>query len=86
MIGNTIAFESGLNVLEDAIFKEEVDDNTKLSINVLVAKKERENDENLQKLSTLYHSQEVKNYIQEHFGGTKIGVQKDIKKVWEDVQ
>lgn len=86
LISNTIAFEGGLNVLKDAIYKEEIDDNTKLSINVLVAKKERENDEELQKLSALYHSQEVKDYIEEHFGGTKVDVQEDIKKLWEDVQ
>lgn len=86
LISNTIAFEGGLNVLKDSIYKEEIDDNTKLSINVLVTKKERENDEELQKLNTLYHSQEVKDYIEEHFGGTKVDVQEDIKKLWEDVQ
>lgn len=86
LISNTIAFEGGLNVLKDSIYKEEIDDNTKLSINVLVAKKDRENDEELQKLSDLYHSEEVKEYIEEHFGGTKVDVQEDIKKLWEDVQ
>lgn len=86
LISNTVAFEGGLNVLKDSIYKEEIDDNTRLSINVLVVKKERENDENLQKLNDLYHSQEVKNYIEDHFGGTKVDVQENIKKIWEDVQ
>lgn len=86
LISNTVAFEGGLNVLEDAIFKEEVDENTKPSINVLVTRSDRQDDPNLQKLGALFHSQEVKDYIKENFGGTKIDVQEEIKPLWEAVQ
>lgn len=86
LISNTVAFEGGLNVLTDAIFKEEVDETTKLSINVLAAKKDRIADATLQKLANLYHSQEVKAYIDKEFGGTKVDVQKNTQKLWEEIQ
>jgi D-methionine transport system substrate-binding protein len=57
LISNTVAFEGGLNVLKDAIFKEEIDKNTRTSINVLVTTKERKDDPVLQKLGELYHTQ-----------------------------
>lgn len=83
LISNTIAFEGGLNVLKDALFKEEIDGNTQQSINVLVTKKERQQDQTLKKLADLYHSDEVKDYIKNNFGGTKVDVQEDIQKLWE---
>lgn len=86
LIGNTVAFDGGLNVLDDAIFKEEVDENTKTSINVLATRADRQDDENLQKLAALFHSDEVKSYIKDNFGGTKIDVQEEIKPLWEAVQ
>lgn len=86
LISNTVAFEGGLNVLDDAIFKEEVDENTKSSINVLATREDRQEDKELQKLATLFHSEEVKTYIKENFGGTKIDVQEEITPLWEAVQ
>ncbi|ALS01412.1 metal ABC transporter substrate-binding protein [Enterococcus silesiacus] len=83
LISNTIAFEGGLNVLKDALFKEEIDENTQQSINVLVTKEDRQQDQTLKKLAELYHNQAVKDYIQEHFGGTKVDVQEDVGKLWE---
>lgn len=86
LISNTVAFEGGLNVLKDAMFKEEIDKNTKPSINVLVTTEDRKDDPVLQKLGELYHTPEVKEYIKEHFGGTKVDVQENIQKLWESVQ
>ncbi|MTD41479.1 metal ABC transporter substrate-binding protein [Erwinia sp. CPCC 100877] len=86
LISNTVAFEGGLNVLKDAIFKEEIDKNTKPSINVLVTTKERQDEPALQKLGALYHTKEVKDYIQKEFGGTKVEVKEDIATLWRDVQ
>lgn len=83
LISNTIAFEGGLNVLKDALFKEEIDKNTQQSINVLVTTENRQQDQALKKLAELYHSQAVKDYIQEQFGGTKVDVQEEIGKLWE---
>jgi D-methionine transport system substrate-binding protein len=86
LISNTVAFEGGLNVLKDAIFKEEIDKNTKPSINVLATTKARKDDPALQKLGELYHTKEVKDYIQKEFGGTKVEVKEDIETLWRDVQ
>jgi D-methionine transport system substrate-binding protein len=86
LISNTVAFEGGLNVLKDAIFKEEIDKNTKPSINVLATTKARKDDPVLQKLGELYHTKEVKDYIQKEFGGTKVEVKEDIETLWRDVQ
>lgn len=86
LISNTIALEGGLNVLKDAIYKEEVKDTTQLNINVLVAKEGRENEASLRKLGDLYHRTEVETFIEEHYGGTKIAVKKEIGSLWKEVQ
>ena len=86
MIGNTIALEGGLNVLKDAIYKEEINDSTKSRINVIAVKKGREKDENLLKLVELYHTPKVQEFIKEKFEGTKVEVKKDIKDVWKEAE
>lgn len=86
LISNTVAFEGGLNVLTDSLYKEEIDQNTKTSINVLVTTEAHADDPALQKLADLYHSDDVKDYIDENFGGTKVDVQEDITTLWQEVQ
>ena len=86
IIGNTIALEGGLNVLKDAIYKEEINDSTKSRINVIAVKKGREKDENLLKLVELYHTPKVQEFIKEKFEGTKVEVKKDIKDVWKEAE
>lgn len=86
IIGNTIAFEAGLNVLTDSLYKEEINPNTVASINVLATVKGKEKSPNLKKLEKLYHRPEVKKYIQEHLGDTKVDVQEDIDQLWEALQ
>jgi len=86
LISNTVAFEGGLNVLTDSLYKEEIDQNTKTSINVLVTTKDRQAEPALQKLAALYHSQAVKEYIAENFGGTKVDVQEEIEPLWQELQ
>ncbi|HQW54221.1 MAG TPA: MetQ/NlpA family ABC transporter substrate-binding protein, partial [Acinetobacter sp.] len=76
LLGNTLAMEGGLNVLKDAIFYEPIDQSTKLNINVLVAADARKNDPILQKVGALYHTEAVKQYVQKHFAGTKVDVNK----------
>lgn len=76
VLGNTLAMEGGLNVLKDAIYYEKIDQSTKLYVNILATAAGRENDAALKRVGELYHSAEVKKYIDEHFGGTKIDVNK----------
>lgn len=82
VIGNTIALESGLNVTKDAIYVEELDENANGTINVIATASGNEDDENLQELSDLYHSEEVQAFIAETFDGTKLEVEVPIEEVW----
>lgn len=83
LIGNTIALEGGLNVLEDSIFHEEINDETKANVNILVTQKENADNEDILKLGELYHDEEVQEYVEEQFDGTKVSVQKDISYLEE---
>ncbi len=83
VLGNTLAMEGGLNVLKDAVFYEPADQSTKLYVNLLVTAEGRQNDPILQKLGTLYHTEAVKKFIDEKFGGTKVDVNKPISYLTE---
>lgn len=83
LIGNTVAMEGGLNVLEDALFYEQINNDTKDNINILVTQKENADNENVLKLGELYHSEEIQDYIEEQFEGTKVPVQKEISYLEE---
>lgn len=78
VLGNTLAMEGGLNVLKDSIYYEPVDQSTKLNVNILATAESRQNDAVLQKVGALYHTEAVQQYVQQHFGGTKVDVNKPI--------
>ena len=78
VLGNTLAMEGGLNVLKDAIYYEPIDQTTKMNVNVLAVAEARQNDPVLKKVGGLYHVAAVGKYVQEHFGGTKIDVNKPV--------
>ena len=78
VLGNTLAMEGGLNVLKDSIYYEPVDQSTKLNVNILATADSRKDDAVLQKVGALYHTEAVNKYVQEHFGGTKLDVNKPI--------
>lgn len=83
LIGNTIAMEGGLNVLEDSLFHEEISKDTKDNINILVTQKENADNEDILKLGELYHSEEAQEHIEEQFEGTKVPVQEEISYLEE---
>ena len=83
VLGNTLAMEGGLNVLKDSIFYEPVDQSTKLNVNILATAESRKDDATLQKVGTLYHTEAVKKYVDEHFGGTKVDVNQPISYLTE---
>lgn len=84
LISNTIAFEGGLNVLEDSIYREEADATTRKSINIIAVKEDRADEETLQKLGELYHDPKVQEFVAEKFDGTKVEVDEPVSDVWED--
>ena len=83
VLGNTLAMEGGLNVLNDAVYYEPIDQSTKMNVNVLAVAADRQNDPVLKKVGELYHTEAVKQYVQEHFGGTKIDVNKPVSYLTE---
>ncbi|MCU7696068.1 MetQ/NlpA family ABC transporter substrate-binding protein [Acinetobacter sp. AYS6] len=83
VLGNTLAMEGGLNVLKDSIFYEPVDSSTKLNVNILATAESRKDDPTLQKVGQLYHTEAVKKYVEQHFGGTKVDVNQPISYLTE---
>ncbi len=81
VIGNTAAQEGGLNVLKDALFREQNDDSIKNNINILVVRADNKDAPKFAKLEKLYHSELVKKYIDDNFGGTKIQITKNISEL-----
>ncbi|MCF9035482.1 MetQ/NlpA family ABC transporter substrate-binding protein [Acinetobacter nectaris] len=82
-IGNTVALDSGLNVLTQSLIHENVSDNTAQNINVLVVNRSRLNDETFKKLGVLYHQPFVEQYIQKNFAGTKVDVNQPVSQLPE---
>lgn len=77
-IGNTDALESHLDVTHDALFYEKVDHTVQDNINILVTHVKKENDTELRKLEKIYHQPFVKQYIEQHFKGTKLDVDQPV--------
>ena len=83
ILGNTLAMEGGLNVLKDSIYYEPTDQSTKMNVNVLAVAESRKDDAVLKKVGELYHVAAVGKYVQEHFGGTKVDVNKPVSYLTE---
>lgn len=81
LIGNSIALNAGLNSIEDSIYHEQINQDTEANINILVTQKENVNNEKIKKLSSIYHSDEVQEFIKKEFGGTKIPVEKPVEEI-----
>ncbi|AXY57086.1 NLPA lipoprotein [Acinetobacter chinensis] len=86
VLGNVLAMEGGLNVIRDSIYHEPIDQSTKMNVNIVAVADSRKNDPVLEKLGTLYHTPAVEKYIQEHFDGTKVDVNKPVSYLTESKQ
>lgn len=78
LIGNTIALTGHLNVLKDSIYHEKVDQSTKNNINVLATAKKNRNNAEYKKLVKLYHNQQIQQWINKKYQGTKVNVDKPL--------
>ena len=76
-------FDDALNVLKDAVYYEPIDQSTKMNVNILATSADRQNDPVLQKVGALYHTEAVKQFVQEKFAGTKVDVNKPISYLTE---
>ncbi|MGG4608081.1 MetQ/NlpA family ABC transporter substrate-binding protein [Providencia sp. Me31A] len=81
VIGNTAAQEGGLNVLTDSLFREQNDETITNNINLLVVKTANKDNPKFAKLTQLYHTEAVRKYISDNFGGTKIDITKDVSEL-----
>ncbi|MNZ06937.1 putative D-methionine-binding lipoprotein MetQ precursor [compost metagenome] len=80
VLGNTLALEGGLNVLKDSIFREPIDQSTKLYVNLLGVAEANKNDPIYTKLGELYHLPKVQKFVSEKFAGTKVEVNKPVSE------
>lgn len=78
LIGNTIALTGHLNVLKDSIYHEKIDQSTKNNINVLATAKKKRNNKTYKKLVALYHNQQIQEWINKKYQGTKVEVNKPL--------
>jgi ABC-type metal ion transport system, periplasmic component/surface antigen len=81
VIGNSIALQAKLNSLNDSIYHEKVNQDTKANVNILVTTAKKAKDKNILKLGELYHSKEAQDYIKKQFGGTKVPVQVQVSSL-----
>lgn len=70
IINNGIAVDAGFNPTEDSIFHE--DDTATPYINIIAARTEDKNREDLQKLAALYQEEDVKEFIEKEYKGSTI--------------
>lgn len=76
IINSDMAINSGLNPTNDPIFRE--DSSNKAYINIIAAQTERKDDEVLNKIVDIYHTDEVSSFIEEEFGGAAVPVKEPI--------
>ncbi|WP_080848279.1 MetQ/NlpA family ABC transporter substrate-binding protein [Cytobacillus gottheilii] len=76
IINSDMAINSGLNPTNDPIFRE--DSSNKAYINIIAAQTENKDDEVLNKIVEIYHTDEVSSFIEEEFGGAALPVKEPI--------
>ncbi|HFJ5518700.1 TPA: MetQ/NlpA family ABC transporter substrate-binding protein [Enterococcus faecium] len=78
LISNSVALDGGLNVLEDSLYHEAVNKETKNNINILTTAEANKNNEKYKKLVELYHESAIQEYVTNEFNGTKVEVNRPI--------
>ncbi|WP_462258882.1 MetQ/NlpA family ABC transporter substrate-binding protein [Vagococcus teuberi] len=72
IINSGVAVDAGYNPTKDAIFLEPVDDTSKPYVNIIVARKEDEDNETYQKIVDAYQTEDTKKVIEETSKGSSI--------------
>ena len=81
MINSGVAVDAGLNPTSDAIFLEPVDDSARPYVNIIVARKEDENNEIYQKIVDTYQTEETAKVIEETSKGSSVPPGKHLVKI-----
>ncbi|WP_407272469.1 MetQ/NlpA family ABC transporter substrate-binding protein [Radiobacillus sp. PE A8.2] len=79
LINSDVAIAAGLNPTSDPVFRE--DDQNVPYINIIAAHTDRKDEEALQKIVEIYHSDEVTSFIEEQFDGAAVPVIRPIEEV-----
>ncbi len=75
VINNGVAYEAGLTIAEDAVVYENYQDEGMENYwNIIAVKTEDLNNEDIKKINEIYHTQETKDLIIQHYGGQSIPV------------
>ena len=72
IINSGVAVDAGYHPTKDAIFLEPVDDTSKPYVNIIVARKEDEDNETYQKIVDAYQTEDTKKVIEETSKGSSI--------------
>ena len=72
----TKQLSAGLNPTTDPVFRE--DSSNKAYVNIIAAKTNRKDDEALNRIVEIYHTDEVKAFIEKEFGGAAVPVREPI--------
>ncbi|MCR2823108.1 MetQ/NlpA family ABC transporter substrate-binding protein [Lederbergia panacisoli] len=76
IINSDMAINAGLNPTKESIFRE--DSSNKAYINIIAAQTKRKDDETLKKIVDIYHTDEVKSFIEKEFNGAAVPVREPI--------
>lgn len=76
-IDNNTAQQAKLNVLKDSIYHENINQNTKANVNVIVTTANNAKKSEYKKLLTLYHNKEIQKWIKKHYSA-KVEVKKTL--------
>ena len=67
---------AGLNPTHDSVFRE--DSSNKSYINIIAAQTERKDDETFKQIVEIFHSDEVKDFIEKEYKGSAVPVREPI--------
>ncbi|MBS4200197.1 MetQ/NlpA family ABC transporter substrate-binding protein [Bacillus sp. FJAT-49732] len=76
IINSDMAINAGLNPTNDPVFRE--DSSNKAYVNIIAAQAKRKDDETLKKIVDIYHTDEVKSFIEKEFNGAAVPVREPI--------
>ncbi|WP_117168108.1 MetQ/NlpA family ABC transporter substrate-binding protein [Paraliobacillus sediminis] len=79
IINSDVAIAAGLNPTDDPVFREDAENVP--YINIIAAHTDRKDEESLQKIVDIYHSDEVTSFIEEEYEGAAVPVIRPIEEV-----
>ena len=76
IINSNVALSAGLNPTHDSVFRE--DSSNKSYINIIASQTKRKDDETFKQIVEIYHSDEVKDFIEKEYKGSAVPVREPI--------